>query len=228
MENDISLFEAYFMGTLSESGKEEFEKRLAEDREFADDFRLYLRIVKGFRAMAGEEDMELGIAMKALSRQDMERIVGHPIRRVRKGWSVSRAALGWWSAAAVVVVAFVLFGALMVNYEPKTRLDKAIVAYNEIPAADRGSEAEITAKTPEDRIESLRRTFDRLTHDRGLAAVSPENVQEVQQVGLALAISYIEVHDRASARAMLESLIEAYPDDPYFTGQCRRILELIE
>ncbi len=56
----------------------EFKERLESDKEFATDFNIYMVSVIGICKEAEQDNMEFGVAMKKLSKEQLRNIVGEP------------------------------------------------------------------------------------------------------------------------------------------------------
>ena len=75
---NIELFDKYINGELSDSERNEFKGRLESDKEFATDFNIYMVSVIGICKEAEQDNMDFGVAMKRLSKEQLRNIVGEP------------------------------------------------------------------------------------------------------------------------------------------------------
>lgn len=80
----IDLFDRYFNGELSEEENIMFKERLDADEEFASDFKIYSMTVAGICKEAEQDNVDFGAAMKHLSKDQLDEIIG------RKPKSISR------------------------------------------------------------------------------------------------------------------------------------------
>lgn len=81
---NIELFDKYINGELSDSERNEFKERLESDKEFATDFNIYLVSVIGICKEAEQDNMDFGVAMKHLTKEQLFEIIGRkeiPISR---------------------------------------------------------------------------------------------------------------------------------------------------
>ena len=217
MENNIELFDGYIDETLSPQDKEAFEQRLKDDKEFAQEFRVYLFVLDGIYKEAEQENLDFGIAMKRIGKEDLKRILQ---RRKKKRFSF-RNLLWVGSVAAMFIIG--IFTVFTVQKAGMNRVDDLIVAYNDLPALNRGGEPDILG---EKHFES--RADDIVSLEKAYKAVPADEVQDGEEAGMRLAMAYLKKHDRKKAKALLEELCERYSDDPMFVGQCRRILNQLK
>lgn len=217
MENNIELFDGYIDETLSPQDKEAFEQRLKEDKEFAQEFRIYLFVLDGIYKEAEQENLDFGIAMKRIGKEDLKRI----LQRGKKKRFSFRNLLWAGSVAAMFIIG--IFTVFTVRKAGMNRVDDLIVAYNDLPALNRGGEPDILG---EKHFES--RADDIVSLEKAYKAVPADEVQDGEEAGMRLAMAYLKKHDRKKAKALLEELCERYSDDPMFVGQCRRILNQLK
>ena len=116
-----------------------------------------------------------------------------------------------------------IFTVFTVRKAGMNRVDDLIVAYNDLPALNRGGEPDILG---EKHFES--RADDIVSLEKAYKAVPADEVQDGEEAGMRLAMAYLKKHDRKKAKALLEALCERYSDDPMFVGQCRRILDQLK
>ena len=217
MENNIELFDGYIDETLSPEEKRAFEQRLKENKEFAQEFRVYLFVLDGIYKEAEQENLDFGIAMKRIGKEDLKRI----LQRGKKKRFSFRNLLWAGSVAAMFIIG--IFTVFTVQKAGMNRVDDLIVAYNDLPALNRGGEPDILG---EKQFES--RADDIVSLEKAYKAVPADEVQDGEEAGMRLAMAYLKKHDRKKAKALLEELCERYSDDPMFVGQCRRILNQLK
>ena len=217
MENNIELFDGYIDETLSPEEKRAFEQRLKDDKEFAQEFRVYLFVLDGIYKEAEQENLDFGIAMKRIGKEDLKRI----LQRGKKKRFSFRNLLWAGSVAAMFIIG--IFTVFTVRKAGMNRVDDLIVAYNDLPALNRGGEPDILGeKHFESRADYI------VSLEKAYKAVPADEVQEGEEAGMRLAMAYLKNHDRKKAKTLLEELCEKYSDDDMFVGQCRRILDQLK
>lgn len=70
------LFDNYILGKLSSNQTVDFESKLANDSDFALEFRHYLMVVNCIRKEEEQDCIEFGHAMKSLTKDELLEIVG--------------------------------------------------------------------------------------------------------------------------------------------------------
>ncbi len=213
MENNIELFDRYIDGKLNTEEKSAFEKRLSSDKNFATDFRVYLFTLKGIYQEAEQDDVEFGLAMKQISKNDLLNIIGRSSRPrvIRLNYLRERIA---WVASIAAVLIIGIFMVMNVRQVGMDRLDNTIVAYNYIPDSGRGPES-ITAK-------------DIPTLEKAYLNAPSDDTQLQEEAGMRLAMAYLKIHDRKKAKEMLTELSVRFADDEEFSAQCTKILNLLK
>lgn len=213
MEDNQELFDRYIDDTLSAEDKLSFENRLASDKEFLSEFRLYLLILKGICQEAEQDNADFGHAMKNISEAELRRIIGRRSQpRILRN-NTLRERLAWVaSIAAILVIGF--FAVFNVRQSGMDRLDYTIVAYNYMPDHNRGWE-DITSED----IPSLEKAY---------LTAPADDAQAVQLAGMRLSMAYLKIHDRKKAKELLTELSARFADDEEFVAQCQKILSLLE
>jgi hypothetical protein len=79
MDNQ-ELFDRYIKGELTETERTDFDNRVKSDKSFAKEFRLHLLVVGGICREAEQDNLDFGVAMKKLTKEQLKDIVG-PRRR---------------------------------------------------------------------------------------------------------------------------------------------------
>lgn len=77
---NINLFDQYIFGELSAEEEKDFISRLKNDSELAVEFQTYLSVVKGVCLEAQQDDIEFGVAMKNISKEELREIMGPRLR----------------------------------------------------------------------------------------------------------------------------------------------------
>lgn len=215
MEDKISLFDRYIDGELSAGEVQDFESRLKSDPKFLDDFRLYLFILKGLCDEEQQDDIEFGYAMKKISADELDRIIGRNRRtHSRKGvLSVFRRRFVWIASTAAVFVICIL-SAFYVRQIEMNKVDDIIVEYNYVPENARDGEP--------------LRANDLKSIEKEYRSAPADDPQAVQIAGIRLTMAYLKVHDRKKAKKVLKELSARFADDEIFAAQCQRIISQLE
>lgn len=72
----IDLYDKYINDQLSEKERADFDARLESDEDFASDFKVYLFTVDGICREAHQDNLDFGLAMKGLSKDQLKEIIG--------------------------------------------------------------------------------------------------------------------------------------------------------
>lgn len=209
MENNIEVFDRYIDGKLSAEEKLSFEQRLSANNNFALDFRIYLFTLKGIYEEVDQDNIEFGVAMKTISKEELLRIIGRCSRPRVLRLNYLRERMAWVASIAAILV-IGIFSVLNVRQSGMDRLDNTIVAYNYIPDSNRGWET-ITS----DDIPTLERAYQMAPSD---------DIQAQEDAGMRLALAYLKIHDRKKAKEILAELSVRFADDEEFVAQCHKIL----
>lgn len=209
MENNIEVFDRYIDGKLSAEEKLSFEQRLSADNNFALDFCIYLFILKGIYEEVDQDNIEFGVAMKTISKEELLRIIGRCSRPRVLRLNYLRERMAWVASIAAILV-IGIFSVLNVRQSGMDRLDNTIVAYNYIPDSNRGWET-ITSND----IPTLERVYQMAPSD---------DIQAQEDAGMRLALAYLKLHDRKKAKEILAELSVRFADDEEFVAQCHKIL----
>ena len=224
MENNIELFDRYIDGDLSADEKQAFDERIASDKAFRIDFRLYLFTLRGVCQEAEQENIEFGHAMKNISEAELMRIIGRSRQPRILRFSYMRERLAWVASIAAVLIVGI-FTVLNVRQTGMDRLDNTIVAYNYIPDSNRGWES-ITSDSNRG-WESI--TSDDIpTLEQAYKSAPTDDIQAQEEAGMRLAMAYLKVHDRKKAKELLNELSSRFADDEEFSAQCNRILNQLK
>lgn len=213
MENNIEVFDRYIDGKLSAEEKLSFEQRLSADSYFALDFRIYLFTLKGIYEEVDQDNIEFGVAMKTISKEELLRIIGRCSRPRVLRLNYLRERMAWVASIAAILV-IGIFSVLNVRQSGMDRLDNTIVAYNYIPDSNRGWET-ITA----DDIPTLERAYQMAPSD---------DIQAQEDAGMRLALAYLKLHDRKKAKEILGELSVRFADDEEFAVQCQNVLNQLK
>ena len=98
MENYLEYIDAYFNQQLSAEEARQFEEKISEDKEFADEAAFYLSAKQALKEQVAQEKKEW---FRQLLAQNSSVTEGHDTGRVRKMWTYRLSA-----AAAILVCVF--------------------------------------------------------------------------------------------------------------------------
>lgn len=225
----IELFDRYINNQLSDEERQEFDETLNEDSEFASDFNVYLLIVDGISKEAEQDNMDFGIAMKSLSKEQLLEIVGKKESDFTAAASVANGHRKlhfkpWmWqvtSIAAIIVIAFTVV--LNIQKQAKNSIYDNIYAcaqFEEIHSRGASKPVDITklddselkAKLPE--------------MENGYQ--NCEDPDELYDYGYPLAMAYIRLHQPKPALKILNNLVSKLQDDEYYEPEVREMRLII-
>lgn len=224
MEN-IELFDKYIKEELNENERQDIEKRLREDKTFADEFRVYATTVIGICKEAEQDDLDFGIALKRLSKDELKEVIGYKERKEKSKVIFFKPSIRYVaSIAAMLVVVFSLYFTFQRN--ARIDVDNAIaMCYNEdIQLSRDGAEAINIKGLTNDEIANRLPKFEQIY-------TKSVKEQDVADNGLALALIYIRLHQREDAANILHKLINRFEHNNDFKGMIEKyeqILSMIE
>lgn len=220
MENQ-ELFDKYIKRVLTEEQLNEFNARLKSDKEFFNDFQLFLLVVHGFQREEEQDCLEFANAMKRLSKEELQGIIGKKQEKPARMINIQRY---FWplSSAAILIIAFIF----TYNIEKQSRysIDDMIYTYNEPVYANRGGEDIDFSNINNENLEELLPKLQMVYNEAS-------NAQDEFIYGKSLAVVYIKLHNRNAARTILQELINKYKNNSeysYAVAECRNILEQIK
>ena len=220
MENQ-ELFDKYIKRELTEEQLNEFNARLKSDKEFFNDFQLFLLVVHGFQREEEQDCLEFANAMKRLSKEELQGIIGKKQEKPARMINIQRY---FWplSSAAILIIAFIF----TYNIEKQSRysIDDMIYTYNEPVYANRGGEDIDFSNINNENLEELLPKLQMVYNEAS-------NAQDEFIYGKSLAVVYIKLHNRNAARTILQELINKYKNNSeysYAVAECRKILEQIK
>lgn len=216
------LFDNYILGKLSSNQMADFESKLANDADFALDFRHYLMVVNGIRKEEEQDCIEFGHAMKSLTKDELLEIVSR--KEETKVSNVINFQRYLWSlsTAAILVIAFTM----TFNIERKSRyaMDDMIYAYNEPMFSNRGGESLNISNYNDEELRNSLPTLQTIYQ-------KSETTQDALINGKGLAMVYVKLHERDKAKTILQELIDKYHTENEYAEaveECRRILSQLE
>ena len=229
----IELFDNYINNQLSDVQRSEFDARLESDKEFASDFKVYLLTVNGICQEARQDNLDFGKAMKSLSKEQLQQIVGQRknlqsnISQKETTVKVLRFKPWMWqvaSIAAIIVIAFTV----VFNIEKNARfsVDNAIYACAEINSdltRDGSEMLDIRSMGDDELKENLHKLVSNYN--------SAETSDEVADNGFALAMAYLRLHEREKSKEVLNQLVTKFKDNSEYAGyvsQWQSILTILK
>lgn len=221
----IDLYDKYINDQLSKKERADFDARLESDEDFASDFKMYLFTVDGICREAHQDNLDFGLALKGLSKDQLKEIIGKQDVEQQAAASITESPRierpkvlrfkPWmWQAASIAAVVIIAF-TVVFNIEKTARysVDNAIYACAEInPDLVRagGEVLDITAMTDDE----LKRNIPALVSNY----YSSETTDDIADNGFALAMAYLRVHDRNNAKETLQQLIQKFEHNPDYAG----------
>ena len=225
----IELFDNYINNQLSDAQRAEFDARLRSDEAFASDFKVYLLAVNGICREVHQDNLDFGLAMKSLSKEKLQEIVGErkierperssnaePVKILRfKPWMWQAASI-----AAVIVIAFtVVFNiqrhcqnSIYDNIYASAQFEELHTrgAVNSVDIT-KLNDSQLKAKLPE-----MERTYQ-----------NSNDLDEVYISGYSLAMAYIRLHKPQKALEILTSLVSKLQHDDYYEPEVREMRLII-
>lgn len=210
----IDLYDKYINNQLSEKERADFDARVASDENFASDFKVYLFTVDGICRETHQDNLDFGLAMKRLSKDQLKEIIGRKDRESVRAASIDESSgiekpkvlrfKPWmWQVASIAAVVIIAF-TVVFNIEKSAQysVDNAIYACAEInPDLVRAGGEPIDVKSMSD--DELKAKLPELI----ALYKSASNTDEIADNGYALAMAYLRLHDRDNAKDILEQLV---------------------
>jgi hypothetical protein len=225
--DNIELFDKYINNELSSEERNEFDNRIKSDKEFSSEFKLYLFSVNGICREAEQDNIDFGVAIKNLTKEQLREIIG-PRKEVAKPKILKFKPWMWQvaSIAAVVIIAFTV--AFRIERQSQYRVDDAIYSFaiedDALSGNTRGGERVDVTKLNDNELKSqlpkLEEQYKSATDD-----------QDIADNGYTLIIAYLRLHDRDNARIVLTQLIQRFEnneDGKEYVDKLNHILKLIE
>lgn len=206
---------------MSESEALDFERRMADDKDFSSDFQIYKMIVKGIWKEEKEKETELDNAFKSLSKDDLRRIVGPKMTIVKGGKPKAKVVyMASWiaSVAAVVIVAFTL--TFNIQRSARNSVDDVMFDCYYTPVSRGG----------EDIMDLSKASAAEIKKQLPILVAAYKNAadeQELSSYGINLAMVYLKIHDRDNARQILLD-VKAKCTDNDVKDICDKLLKQIE
>lgn len=229
----IDLFDKYIKSELSDNERIEFDDKLSSDNEFATEFSVYCAIVRGVCQEAELDNLDFGIAMKNITKEQLREIIGprHVVETPNadnkpKAKIINMRAWMWQaiSVAAVVVIAFT--AVFRIQQQAEYAVDNAIYTFN--------AEAVVSSRSGATQIDISKLNDDQLREQLPQLMkmyTTATDEQEIADNGYSLAMAYIRLHEREEAKKILIQLIERFDGNEDFQGyvtKCKSVLDMIK
>ena len=105
----IDLYDKYINDQLSEKERSGFDARLESDENFASDFKVYLFTVDGICREAHQDNLDFGLALKNLSKEQLRNIIGAKAESPVKP-KILHFKPWMWQVASVAAIFVIVFG----------------------------------------------------------------------------------------------------------------------
>lgn len=232
------LFDNYINNQLSDAQRSEFDAKLKADEEFASDFKAYLFTVDGICREAHQDNLDFGLAMKSLSKEKLNEIIGKqdvalPVAASAYSETeevkprVVRLRPWMWQAASIVAVIVIAFTVVYkVEQNSRNNVYDAIYACADVNydlARSGGKKIDITTLSDDE----LKAKLTELVSIYN----SSHSDDDVADNGTALAMSYIRLHDADKAKEVLNGLISRFKNNEEYADYVKKwetILNLLK
>ena len=240
----IDLFDKYIKNQLSEKELSDFNETLRSDKDFAEDFKIYLLGVDGIIKEAEQDNLDFGHALKSISLEDLKEIIGkdsevsnttsrNDERGInldldkeikRKPFKINRWI--WVAACYGILIGGGAIWIAKADRDARFAVDNAIYACANIYTGgtrDAISVPDITKLNDNDLKDKLPQIEEIFSESH-----SPENIYDS---GYILAMAYFRLHDRNRAKEILQELVVRLSPFDDFTDeimQIESILKVIE
>lgn len=222
----IELYDRYINHQLSKDECKEFDARLESDKDFASDFKVYLFTVNGICREVHQDNIDFGVALKNLSKEQLCNIIGAKAESPVKP-KILHFKPWMWQVASVAAIFVIVFG-MFFNIEKNARyaVDNAIYTCADItPDLVRagGKPIDITSMT-QDELKTKLSELESLYQ-------SASTNDEMADTGYALAMAYLRLHDRDRAKSVLDQLVARFEDNSDYADDVNKwksILNLLK
>ena len=230
MENQ-ELFDKYIHGELSPCEKANFDSKLKDDKEFANEFKTFLLVVQSIQKEEQQDCADFGAAMKKLTKEQLQDVVGAKAKPKQK--KVLKLSPWLWSpmSAAAVIAIIVMISFNMINQSQLDLNNAQYMAYNIIAehnfiyGGSRGGENLVIEDFSAISDEELNEKLPLYEN----AYLQANEDLDIQEMGLNLAMIYLKLHNKDKALEILKELNNKYKDsNTEFAQQCQNIISQIE
>lgn len=198
----IELFDKYVAGTLSEAEVAEFKKRLDSDEKFATDFKVYLISVRGICQEAEQENIEFGHAMKSMTKEQLQSIIGKREKPSIVRPNFFRERMMWISSLAAMLIVAIGIGWNLYS-SSQAQLCNAVYNLSYKPIAGVRCDGKKDVNLNKLSVEQIETQLP----DMKTAFESDEiDSQDWYIDGMNLAMAYLKLHRKEEAIEVLENL----------------------
>lgn len=243
--NQIDLFDKYLKQELSSEECTNFELNLKRDEELAQEFYMYLAVVKGICQEAEQDNRDFGEALKHISREELLKVIGRAEKKNQsqsadiKSRSINyRRWLIWQSIGVAALVGIVVIyavvaynetktiqnNALAMNQEAMYKVDNAIYAFSEYSHGTARSGGIDISKLSDEELKNYLPELEKAYNEQ-------TDVLDMADSGSELVMVYLRLHERDKAISLLEQLIEKFKGNKDLEGEVinwETILNLIK
>lgn len=226
--DNIDLFDKYIKDELSEKERHEFDTRLKDDKSFAADFKVYSATVIGICKEAEQDNKDLEMALKNITKKQLCEIIGKNERNralsspatAKVVKTIKPNLFRTWMLQAACWAIIVSGAAIwIVRSEQNARysVDNAIFACAEIDmdlARSGGETIELSNLSVED-IKSKIPFIESIYHES-------KTDDEIADNGFVLSMAYLKIHDRDKAINILRELIAKFNSNENFEGYVKK------
>lgn len=219
--DNIELFDLYLEDRLSENDKKAFEEKLAADKDFRTDFRVFLLAVDGIIKESRQDNLEFGTALGNIDESALLSIIGKEENKQsrKKTVSLSRYRNMAWISSIAAVIIIGIFSVISVMQSGNDKVDNILAYYNDLAVVGRGGADSVSLSSlSEKEIANIIPSLEKEYHASG-----SEDEQQQKITGFTLAMAYLRTHQRAKAKDILKELEHRYANDEIFSEKCREI-----
>lgn len=225
-DNNIEMFDAYLNNTMSEDAKKAFEKQLAENKELKQDFATHKEIIYLLQKSCGEANREFGQALKRITDEDYEAIVGRKTQdsaamvdttadeeKPKEKVIPLKKVYRWMSIAAML---FIIAGVGVNQYQLRHSRNQAYDAIyatgfnpdNLLDASRAEGEMTQTKNDLNNAIKLMDKEPEKAAQQ--LEVIFKSNAADAQDMkidcGIALAYAYVKTHDIDKAKNIIQKV----------------------
>lgn len=178
---------------------------------------------------AEEENIELGVALKNISKEELRKITGKANNKktILRPWMWQAASMAAMVVFAVVTVLKVQQNSndtiLQIKRESNFAVENTLVAYNYVSSSRDGIEMKDISSMSQDElkiyIQTLQTAYDNAPID---------DIQECQVAGMNLAMAYLKLHEREKTISLLNELKSRFSFDEDYVAKCNKIISLLQ
>lgn len=228
MQNQ-KLFDRYIHGELSPDEAANFDCKLKSNKEFASEFKIFLLVVQGIQKEEQQDCADFGAAMKTLTKEQLQEIVGVNAKPKQK--KVLKFSPWLWSSisAAAVVAIVIAFSFNLINQSQLDVTDAQYMAYN-IIAEHNFEDGKLRGGANLDNlvIEDFSAISDEELKEKLPLYETAYQQDQDELIGLNLAMIYLKLHDEDKALEILKELNANYPESEYEFQSIINQIEKIE